>query len=393
VSYDDVPTNVSNPDEYEQDLALISGVRSGVWLDNQVFAPVHFPVPDVIPEGFSVLAGAPKVGKSWLVMSLCLAVATGGRALGHIKVPEARTVLYLALEDTDRRIQDRVRTLLEGAPIPPNFHYVTQIAHGHVLSTIAAWMRLHPDTSLIVLDTLGKVMPPAMPGETTYSRDYKIGSALKAIVDGYPGSALVVVHHDRKSGSEDFVDNVSGTNGIAGSADTIIVLARERHSKDGIVALTGRDIDETDYALTMVDGTKWQLLGYNMQDAHDAASVVRAEAKASRLGDRMQDVVKAVIELDSPSTPSDIAVLVGIDAKTASVYLSRACEAGLIDKVKRGTYCPLTPRVESVGVLASEAASPYITRDSVVLDEFDFNTPTDTTQTVGALASLNEVVA
>ena len=101
-----------------------------------------------------LLVGAPKIGKSWLVLAVALAAAEGGRALG-IEVPQ-RPVLYLALEDGHRRLQDRCRRLLADDPIPEQFQYITMIEPGRVADTIAAWLNWHQEPPpLVILDTLG----------------------------------------------------------------------------------------------------------------------------------------------------------------------------------------------------------------------------------------------
>jgi AAA domain-containing protein len=128
-----------------------------------------------------------------------------------------RPVLYLALEDGDRRLQDRCRKLLHGDPIPREFEYLTRVDPGRIITTIASWLDLQQGPPpLVVLDTLGKVMPPALPGETTYQRDYRIGTILKRVADERPGMTLLVNHHDRKANADDFVDTVSSTHGLAG---------------------------------------------------------------------------------------------------------------------------------------------------------------------------------
>src|SRR5215213_1407987 len=95
---------------------LLATLRTGAWLDAQEFPPLTYAVPGVIPEGSVLLVGAPKIGKSWLVLTIALAAAAGGQALS-IQVPK-RPVFYLALEDGDRRLQDRCRRLLAGDAIP-----------------------------------------------------------------------------------------------------------------------------------------------------------------------------------------------------------------------------------------------------------------------------------
>jgi RecA-family ATPase len=182
---------------------LLSTLRDGAWLDRQEFPPLAWAVPEIIPEGAVLLAAAPKCGKSWLALSVALAAAEGGKALG-LEIPK-RPVLYAALEDGDRRLQDRCRRLLAGSgSIPPEFKYLTKIEPGRAADTIAAWLHWHPGdpAPLVILDTLGKVMPPALPGESNYQRDYQVGSSIKRIVDQRPGMTLQVIHHDRKAGAD-----------------------------------------------------------------------------------------------------------------------------------------------------------------------------------------------
>ena len=109
---------------------LLATLRDGAWLDAQVFPPLAYAVPGLIPEGSVLLVGAPKIGKSWLVLAVGLAASDGGKALG-VDIPK-RPVLYAALEDGDRRLQDRCRRLLAGERIPPEFQYLTVIEPGRV---------------------------------------------------------------------------------------------------------------------------------------------------------------------------------------------------------------------------------------------------------------------
>jgi AAA domain len=140
------------PDPFAAD-DLLAGLRNGAWLDRQDFPPLRYAVPGLIPEGSTVLVGAPKAGKSWLVLACGLAKASGGVALNSIRV-DASPVLYLALEDGDRRMQSRCRTLLEGEPIPAAFDYLTRVESGRVIDTIAAWLARHSGAApFVILDT------------------------------------------------------------------------------------------------------------------------------------------------------------------------------------------------------------------------------------------------
>lgn len=318
---------------------LLAGVRDGSWLDAQDFPALRYAVPGVVPEGFTLLVGAPKIGKSWATLDMALGLACGGVAFGRIPLGDPRPVLVNALEDSDRRMQSRCRRLLgDRAPIPARFEFLTRIEPGRVFETIAAWFVLHADEhATVVLDTLGKVMPPALPGESSYQRDYRIGSTLKEIVDQYPGSSLVVNHHDRKAGGDDFIDAVSGTHGLAGAADTTVVLARNRHETNGLLKVTGRDVAEGEYAVKIVDGVAWMLDGFDLEAAARQASAVRA---AANLGDRSADVLAFVVAHPDGVTPSQVEK--ALDLADARTYLKRLADGNRINKAARGLYVPLS---------------------------------------------------
>jgi len=330
--------------------ALLAGIRDGAWLDAQTFPPLRYAVPDLLPEGFALLVGPPKIGKSWFVINTLLGRAAGGYALGTIPVTEPRRVLYLALEDSDRRMQDRCRALLgTDEPIPPLFHYLTVVEPGQLLATIDAFMTRHPQTALVVVDTLGKIMPAALPGESAYQRDYRVGSALQQVARDHPGLAVVVCHHDRKATSSDFIDSVSGTHGLAGAADSVLVLTRDRSERAGLLQLTGRDIPEGEYALILDDGRHWRLDGSDLATAAARARDLRATAG---LGDRSAEVISFVGKHPQGATPAEVAAALGMDPRAAATYLGRAEAAGRICKPRRGLY---TPVVTVVSVVAEGA--------------------------------------
>jgi RecA-family ATPase len=322
-----------------------------------------------VPEGLTLVVGPPKAGKSWLTLALLLAVASGGVALGAIKAAPARRVLYLALEDGDRRMQDRCRALLgDGEDIPALFHYLTRIGPNMVLPVIDAWMRTRPDTAMIVIDTLGKVMPAALAGESAYQRDYRVGAALKARADARPGVAVLVLHHDRKATAEDFVDSVSGTHGLAGAADTVIVLCRKRQSAEGALKVTGRDIPEDEYALTIADGKTWQLDGASLRAA---AATARQRDDSQALGDTTIQVLATVREHPEGIRAGE---LVGRFGKDVYQYLKRLTDAGRIDKVNRGLYVAVS---EPSGLSESQVSIPTVPDAEDLLSETGESWPED----------------
>jgi hypothetical protein len=218
-------------------------------------------VPGVICEGVTLFCGPPKVGKSWMSLGLGLTIAAGGMALGSIGV-QAGPVLYLALEDTPRRLQSRMGKLLGGKPAPKGLTLATQCAplpQGGD-EAIARWLQAHPDARMVVIDVFAKMRGISPVGMSAYDADYTAIGHAKRLADHY-GIAMVLVHHVRKAGAEDFLEMVSGTNGLAGAADETMVLKRARGQADGALFVTGRDVDEAEYALSFQsESGAWKLL-------------------------------------------------------------------------------------------------------------------------------------
>jgi hypothetical protein len=224
------------------------------------FPEPRWAVPGIVAEGVTVLAGAPKAGKSWLGLGLGLACATGGKALGSIDVA-AGPALYLALEDTGRRLQTRLRLVLGEDPAPATLTLATQcppLPSGGD-AQIASWLERNRNARLVVIDVLARIRGPISRDLSAYDADYRAVVRAKAVADHY-GVPFVIVHHTRKATATDFLDEVSGTQGVAGAADSVAVLKRIRGKADGILHVTGRDLEETSYALTFAaDIGTWQL--------------------------------------------------------------------------------------------------------------------------------------
>ena len=312
-------------------------LRDGAWLDGQEFAPLQYNVPGLMPAGLGIIAAPPKAGKSLLVLDWMLAAALGGQALGAIPVGAARDVLYLALEDGDRRLQDRCRQLLaEREPIPDRLRYILAVPPGEVLAVIRHALGRHPATRLIVLDTLGRIMPLPFQGETTYQRDYRVAVALKRIADERPGLTIVVIHHTRKAFADDFIDSISGTHGLAGAADTIIMLSRSRGKAEGILRVTGRDVLEADYAVKFCDGA-WSLDGDTLEEAR---ANVRRRAETGELSSRSAEIIEFIRGRPSGAKAQDIEAKFGADGTR---YVRRLAKSGRLTKPKRGLYVVSEP--------------------------------------------------
>jgi hypothetical protein len=264
-------------------------------------------IPGVLPEGGALKAGKPKVGKSWLTLGLAIAVASGGRALGAIPVEQGE-VLYLGLEDNDRRMQSRLRLILGGDQPPKALHVATEWPRMHQggLEAIEAWLAEHSLARLVVIDTFARIRAPRTKGANLYDEDYAAGAALKALADKYQ-VAILVIHHTRKMPSDDLVDTISGSIGIAAAMDTLLILRRERGRHDAALFVTGRDVEEQDIAL------KW--------DAEHFLWSKIGDAEEHRLSVERAAIVKVLCEADAPMTPAEIAAALGKPANAVRVLL------------------------------------------------------------------------
>lgn len=310
-------------------------IHNGADLNHTVFPPLVQLVDGVIPEGYTVVAGAPKAGKSWFSLALCLAAASGGLVLGGIRV-QRRDVLYLALEDGHRRIQARARDLLDGKQIPERFKYVLQVPKGDAVALIRHWLDglTDPAAAVVVIDTAQKIRPPSRPGVPIYEADYDFGTSLKQVSDAYPGVSLIAVTHTRKAVSADFVEAVSGSNGFTGAADSIVVLYRARNSQEGTLSVTSRDGREGVYKVER-SGAAWTLVGKTLDDASQAAEEFTV---SDGLGDLGKQIL-AFVARHPDCSPSQIKAAMP-DAAPGNVEqtLKRLTDSGRLVKPARGKY-------------------------------------------------------
>ena len=185
--------------------------------------PLRWVVPDLLPEGTTVLAAPPKIGKSCLVYQIAVEASIGGELLERRVTPGAAR--YYALEDGKRRGRDRLRAALHGRTLPHGRLEVQWSARriGEGLEDdIARWLDEHPDAVLVAIDTLGKVRPRSSGRRNAYEVDVEDLGRLQSLFRDRP-VALLIVHHARKEAGDDFLTTVSGTYGLTGSADTIVV--------------------------------------------------------------------------------------------------------------------------------------------------------------------------
>ena len=226
-------------------------------LQSTAYEPVSFVVDDLLPQGLHLLAGAPKIGKSWLALWLCLCAAQGKPLWTFATRP--CEVLYLCLEDSFQRIQSRLFDLTEDAPPTLHFAVMSQQLHNGLVEQIEQFLKEHPQTRLIVIDTLQRIRT-AGNDANPYASDYRDIGVLKALADKHR-IAILLVHHLRKMNDDDPMNMISGTTGISGATDSNFVLKeRRRGSGEATLYCTGRDIEYRELPLVFdKSGYTWRL--------------------------------------------------------------------------------------------------------------------------------------
>lgn len=219
-----------------------------------VYKPIEFVVDGLIAQGLYILAGAPKVGKSWLALDMCLAIAKGEKVLDQKTLQG--TALYLCLEDSFQRIQNRLYELTDEPTESLHFAVMSE-AIGHGLEEqVLQFKNEHSDLKIMFIDTLQMVRNES---ESNYCSDYKELSALKTLADRL-GIAIVVVHHTRKCSDSDPFNMISGSTGLSGCVDgSMVLIESKRGSRNAKLYCIGRDIENQEMNLVF-ENSRWKVV-------------------------------------------------------------------------------------------------------------------------------------
>ncbi|WP_119461883.1 AAA family ATPase [Rhodospirillaceae bacterium SYSU D60014] len=305
-----------------------TGIIDAATLDTKEFPEPRFVIPGILTEGLAFLAGKPKQGKSWLALGVGDAVGRGGQALGGIDVA-AGDVLYLALEDTERRLQGRLRAVRQELPPTPRLELVTswpRLDDGGI-DALNYWLDGRPDARLIIIDTWAKVKPRQKGGRNAniYDEDYAALSPLKELADAR-SLCVLLVHHVRKGDSDDPFEEISGSTGLTGSADTLLLLKRDRGAHDAALWATGRDIEESETALAFDSDTgRWTRLG---------------PADEYRQSEAQQKIWRAVRDADNAPSVKEIAEATNLKLGTVKGTVYRMTKEGKLKNLG-GSYLAL----------------------------------------------------
>jgi RecA-family ATPase len=304
-------------------------------LRTKQFAAPQIILPGLICEGVTIFAGKPKTGKSWLALDVCIAMTSDRFTLGTLR-PKQGDVLYLALEDSERRLQRRVDRLSSSISDtwPARLKLTTEwrrLDEGG-LEDLIEWCDSVTEPRLIVIDTLAKVRSTKARMKAAYDLDYQSIAGLQDIAK-QRGIAIVVIHHTRKADADDAFDTVSGTLGLTGAADAILVLQK----RSGSITLhaCGRDIEDSETALQFNKETcRWTVLG-------SAAEVHRSNERSR--------IISALAGAEDGLAIKEIMSIAEFGNRSAvDVLLSRMVRDGEIDRLGRGLYKLPTPKQSEV---------------------------------------------
>lgn len=273
-------------------------------------------IDGLLYAGAYILAGAPKIGKSFLVAQIAYHVSIG-RKLWDFEVHQG-TVLYLALEDDYQRIQSRM-FMMYGVDDTPNLHFATvagRIGNG-LDEQLENFVREHSNTKLIIIDTMQKIREVG--GEAySYASDYEIIGRLKQFADKY-GICVLIVHHTRKQPAGDSFEMISGTTGLLGCADgALLMQKKKRTALEATIDVVGRDQQD-------------QILYLSKDPATQIWNLERTETELHREPpDKVLEAVAGLVSTEHrewTGSPSELAEAVntGMAANALTKYLNVKC--------------------------------------------------------------------
>ncbi|MBM4274124.1 MAG: hypothetical protein FJ128_01225 [Deltaproteobacteria bacterium] len=285
-------------------------IISAADLEHVIFTEPEYIVPEIIPEGFGLLSARPKKGKTFFALNVSVAKAIGGCALGKKDLLlEPGSVLYIAYEDKNRRVQKRLKTIMQGEAFPKNLYLAESWPQfsDSGLDRLDAYLTENLNTKMVVIDTLGRFKPRKKARDDAYQLDLATGGALGDLAHKH-NVCILGIFHNRKAESEDPLDDVHGSTGLTAAADFVMVLKRGRGQADAELFVTGRDIEEQTLALKFHQAEgHWELIG-------SAEEVGKSQARKD---------IELIIRENGPMTTKEIANILGINEDTIKSRLYR----------------------------------------------------------------------
>lgn len=303
-------------------------IQSANELSGKTFDPIKWIIPKFLPTGLTVLAGPAKIGKSFLCWNLAFASALQGLALERFDIESRSNVLYLALDDDERLLQERHKMIMNGETLPDNvfiadnsnlitfnpagLHKVEQIINEKAIE-------------LLIVDTWMHVRPEAINtnGKTSYDIDYQALIPIQRFAHR-KNIAIILVTHTRKGADLDNPFNqIQGSMGMQAGCDTLMMLSRGDNG-NATLKVAGRRVQDTEYIAELKNGGTWSVVG----DVEDFCE-----------SDAINQIVEILLECEGvPLTPKQIQEDSKLGKNIVAKRLERAVEEGVAVKVGRGKY-------------------------------------------------------
>lgn len=288
-------------------------------------------IRNYVPEGLTLVAGAPKIGKSWLTLGLAIATAQPketGVFLGYLPVESSGDVLYLALEDSLRRIKARLFKLCKDEQFPDRLEFWTTIptlSQGG-LAKLEYWIKTKANPRLIVVDVLEKIRDHSgAKFKNAYTDDYDELGSLKALADK-AGISIVIVDHKRKADAVDILDTITGSVGKQGAPDGLLIIRKARNESIGSLYRTGKDYDEDEEMAIQLDiesGVGWSIVG---------------KAFEQQLNAQRKEILELLESFNEPMSPKQITDNLEINGSSVRSTLRRMVTDNDIKQFGRGQY-------------------------------------------------------
>lgn len=293
-------------------------------------------IPAILPQGLTILGGRQKVGKSWIALQIALAVGSGSPVLSCNDVAMG-DVLYLALEDNRNRLSRRIKLLRE-ARFSSRVTFITdcppingcRTEEGNGLDVIKNWIRKAIAPKLVIIDTL-KLFTGRRTGGNydIYGEDYFMLRDIKKVADKN-NLAILLLHHLRKDGAEDYTDKITGSVGITGAVDTIWVMDRQRSSNEAVLNVTGRDVEETAYLLKSEDGINWDITG---------------DADEVKMSEERKEILAVFEEFKEPLSAKEVTEVLGKNSNTVRYLINKLWHSDYLQRTAHGRYRLVTKTV------------------------------------------------
>ena len=291
----------------------------------KTFPPLRCFVTDLLAEGLTILAGKPKKGKSYLALDMSLSIAVGRQAFGKFPTEQA-AVLYVSLEDGERRLQRRLHAIQPNLRTPQGLDFLyafPRLAEG-CLEALEAYTHTY---QVIILDVLGRILPPQTPVRKSLSEYQELTDALGPIqhLAQERRCAIILIDHLRKASADDAGDAILGSQGKFGVVDHALIYSRKGEEKDAVLQILSRDLDEEKFVLSLTDG-HLEFLG---------------KGEVYELDTEQNRIITILAEERRPMSMPDIMRALGLGEshyKRFRMVMQRLYTEDRIGRTKRGMY-------------------------------------------------------